>query len=83
MLKPFYTASVLLMLLVMAVIIHANSFEEDAHRSQLQHIAQLSHLHVISFSTSEYEPRMRLYNEATNISYPELLPIDTMSYVYE
>ncbi len=83
MLKPFYLTSLLLMLLVFGVLFHAYTFDRDSHHRTLQLMSQLSHLHVISLSTSEYEPRMRLYNEATHISYPELLPIDTMSYVYE
>jgi hypothetical protein len=83
MLKPFYITSMLLAFLVMGVLYHANRFDRDSHLTTLQLMSKLSHLQTLSFSTSEYEPRMRLYDEATNICYPELLPIDTMSYVYE
>ncbi|MEA2110957.1 MAG: hypothetical protein U9P71_02800 [Campylobacterota bacterium] len=83
MLKPFYTASVLLVFALLVIVIHAFSFNESGHNSQLRELTKLSNLHVISLSTSEYEPRMRIYEHASNLSYPELLAVDTMSYVYE
>ena len=83
MLKPFYLASVILAFALVGIAIHAYSFNNNLHNKQLSQMSQLSNLHVISLSTSEHEPRMRIYERASNLSYPELLAVDTMSYVYE
>ncbi len=83
MLKPFYLASVILLFALMGIAIHAYSFNDNFHKDQLSKMSQLSNLHVISLSTSQHEPRMRIYERASNLIYPELLSIDTMNYVYE
>lgn len=83
MLKPFLTASGILFMLLLYVSMHAYSYNYEKHSRQIAQLSALSNIHAIALSTSPHEVRLRWYEEAVNMSYPELLAIDSMSYVYE
>jgi 3-methyladenine DNA glycosylase AlkC len=70
-------------MLLLYIGIHAGTFGYQAHYRQIAQLSTLSNLHVIALSTSPHEVRLRWSEKAMNISYPELLAIDSMGYVYE
>ncbi len=83
MLRPFFLTSAVLLLLLFSISIHAYIFNKNYHSKQIANITKLSGINVLSLSVSQHEPRFRYYERASNISYPELLSIESMSYVYE
>ncbi len=83
MLRPFLLTSAVLLLLLLSITTHAYLYNNNYHSKQIANIAKLSGINALSLSTSQHEPRFRYYERASNISYPELLSIESMSYVYE
>ncbi|GEM_PF-5695779 len=72
-----------ILFLLSTVLFHACFYDYRAHDKAVRAIAALSRVGTLSFSTSPYESRFYFSEPPTHICYPELMPINRMSYVYE
>ncbi len=83
MLRPLMLSTAGIICLLTTVILHACCYDYAAHEKTLKAMATLSQIGTLSFSTSPFESRFYFYEPPMHISYPELMAIDRMSYIYE
>ena len=53
------------------------------HQSKVGEVARLTTLPFPAVSVPHYEPRFPQFDDGTQKYYPELIPVDTMGFVYE
>ena len=82
MIKPFYVAGSLLLLIIIAIGIHYAWGERRDVTDRLNAVAGLTRMSSPSFSVAYYEPRTKGVKKAGNTIYPEMMPIDRMDFVY-
>ena len=71
-----------LMLCVALATGHYITYDRESGREMLQKITALTQISSASLSVAWYEPRIRLYEDASNPAYPQMQPIDRMDFVY-
>ncbi len=82
MIKPFYAAGSLLLLIIIAIGVHYSFGEREGITDRLNAVAGMTRMSSPSFSVAYYEPRIGGVEEAVNIAYPEMMPLDRMDFVY-
>ncbi len=82
MIKPFYVAGSLLLLIIMIIGAHYALGGREDVTDGINAVAGLTRMSSPSFSVAYYEPRIRGVEEAGNIAYPEMMPLDRMDFVY-
>lgn len=82
MIKAFFVMIGVLFLMIFAVGAHYLSFDGRSIAHDLSSVVALTHMAEPSFSVSYYEPRLSS-DGASNIAYPEMMPINRMDFVYE
>jgi len=73
---------VLLILVSGGATVHYWLFDSDSVDDALSSIVGVTHMAELSLSSSYYEPRVATMHTPTQISYPEMPPIDRMDFVY-
>jgi hypothetical protein len=63
------------------IFIHANYTKQSSLFTKS--ISSITKIPAISFSTSPYEPRIRLYKDFSTVIYPEQKKLSYMDFVYE
>lgn len=82
MIKPFYVAGSLLLLIIMVVGAHYTLGGRKGVTDGVNAVAGLTRMSSPSFSVAYYEPRIEGIQKAGNIAYPEMMPLDRMDFVY-
>ncbi|MEA3457013.1 MAG: hypothetical protein U9R26_10945 [Campylobacterota bacterium] len=82
MIKPFYAAGTLLLLITVAIGAHYLLTERGESCDRLNAVAGLTRVSSLSFGVAYYEPRVHGVELAANIAYPEMTPLDRMDFVY-
>ena len=82
MIKPFYVAGSLLLLIVIAMGMHYSLKKKEDITKRINTIAGLTGMSSLSFSVAYYEPRIHGIEKSGNIAYPEMIPVDRMDFVY-
>lgn len=86
MVKAFYLAASLLFSMTLAVGIHYIFTDRVDVTGKLSAVAGLTRMGSPSLSVAYYEqrmdPRVQGIEKATNIAYPEMMPLDRMDFVY-
>ncbi len=82
MIKPFYIAGTLLLLILIAIGMHYTLGDREGIDSEINAVAGMTRMSSPSFSVAYYEPRIGGVQEAVNIAYPEMMPLDRMDFVY-
>lgn len=82
MIKPFYTAGALLLLITIVMGVHYTLGDRKSVNDGINAVAGLTRISSPSFSVAYYEPRTGGVKEADNIAYPEMMPLDRMDFVY-
>ena len=82
MIKPFYAAGTLLLLIIIAMGVHYTLGDRKSVSDGINAVAGITRISSPSFSVAYYEPRIGGVKEAGNIAYPEMMPLDRMDFVY-
>ena len=82
MIKPFYAAGTLLLMIIIAVGVHYTLGDREGVSGKINAVAGLTRMSSPSFSVAYYEPRTGRIQKAGNIAYPEMMPLDRMDFVY-
>jgi len=82
MIKPFYVAGTLLLLMIVAIGVHYTLGDRKDVSDGINAVAGLTRMSSPSFSVAYYEPRIGGVEEEVNIAYPEMMPLDRMDFVY-
>ena len=82
MIKPFYVAGTLLLLILVAIGAHYALGDREGIDSGINAVAGMTRMSSPSFSVAYYEPRIGGVQAAVNIAYPEMMPLDRMDFVY-
>ncbi|MEA3418914.1 MAG: hypothetical protein U9Q90_05890 [Campylobacterota bacterium] len=82
MVKPFYLASSLLLLIIISMGVHYALGDRLGVTDSINAVGEMTRICSPSFSVAYYEPRMQGVKKADNIAYPEMMPIDRMDFVY-
>ena len=82
MIKPFYMAATLLLLIIMSVGVHYTLGDRKGVSDEINAVAGMARISSPSFSVAYYEHRIGGVKEAGNIAYPEMAPLDRMDFAY-
>ena len=82
MLKPFIAAVAILLLMVASVLLHSMLTKREKLTESINSVAAISSVGSLSLSVAYYEPRLFMIEDARNPSYPEMIPINRMDFVY-
>jgi len=77
MVKPFYLASSLLLLIIISIGVHY----EDV-TGGINTVVGITRITSPSLSVAYYERRIQRYDKANNIAYPEMISLNRMDFVY-
>lgn len=80
--KFFYLTLSLLLLMVIMVVIHYTLSDREVIIESINTVSGLTHMASPSFGVDYWEPRMMGVEKASNIAYPEMIPINQMDFVY-
>ncbi len=88
MIKPFYVAGSLLLLIIFSIGVHYISGDRMGITDRVNAVASMTRMSSPSFSVAYYEPRVGGtkiggVEKAVNIAYPEMMPLSRMDFVYE
>jgi len=81
--KAFFIVVSLLFFMMGSVFIHYRMSDGKSQEEIVRHIVKLTKFSMPSFSVQYYEPRILLYEQASNPAYPQMQPIDKMELVYD
>jgi len=82
MIKHFYAAGTLLLMIIVAVGMHYTLGDSKSVSDNINAVAGLTKMSSPSFSVAYCEPRIWKIEEAANVAYPEMIPLDRMDFVY-
>lgn len=82
MVKQFFTLILFLVLLLTVLVGHYVTHNGMVQNSSLSMLAKVIKLSSPSLSVAYYEPRVLLYDEALNPSYPHMQAINKMDLIY-
>jgi len=82
MIKPFYAASTLLLLIIITMGAHYTLGDRKNVSDRINAVAGLTRISSPSFGVAYCEPRMGGVKETGNIAYPEMMALDRMDFVY-
>ena len=82
MIVRFYLLLSVLFSIVLAVSFDYIFWNRRAYMKEAENVVALSKLASPALSVSWYEPRLRRFEMSKNPSYPELLPVDRLNFVY-
>jgi len=82
MIKSFLVLILFYGLALSAITTHMLLFQKDSHKEKIEAIAHIVNLPVLSLSTSYMAAEIRSYTKPSNPSYPDMMPVDTMSFTY-
>ena len=82
MVKGFAALMVLLLSAMTLAALHAQRYDHEGRRAQLETFSGLTTLPGVSLSRAYYEVSPYAYGTHSLNSYVELPPIDSMDYVY-
>ena len=83
MTRAFLTLVALLMLLTGVAVGHYWLYDRVTPLKKLEQIAALTQIGSPVLSVTYAEPRVLLYEAASNPAYPQLQPINRMDFVYD
>jgi len=61
---------------------HILFYKSDEHTAKVQALSKLITLPTLAFSTAYFSSNIHHYTPSANPAYPELIPIDTLDFVY-
>ncbi len=82
MIKGFLVLALLYTAALTSITAHMLFFKRDSHREKIMQTLSIVNLPTLSLSTSYMAAGIRGYTRPSNPSYPDMMPIDTMSFVY-
>ena len=82
MFKGFFTLILLYTVALVSIMLHLFFYPKDEHSEKLMEVARITTLPTLSLSSSYMAERIRHYDDSVHLSYPDLLPIDTLDYIY-
>jgi len=82
MIKLFYAVGALLLLIIIVMGVHYILGDRKSVSDGVNAVAGLTRISSPSFSVAYCEPRIGGVEEAVNIAYPEMMPLDRMDFVY-
>jgi len=80
--KSFLAVVLFYVMALASVAGHMAFYQTDKHTAKVQAVSELITLPTLALSTSYFSNSIRQYERASNPGYPELLPIDTLDFVY-
>ncbi|KIM09882.1 MAG: hypothetical protein KU29_01110 [Sulfurovum sp. FS06-10] len=81
MIKSFLLLFFLLALMIVGISLHYTTYPYAKNREKLQNIASLTQQTTPSLSVT-YDEKRELFNNTSNIIYPEMPSTNTMGFVY-
>jgi hypothetical protein len=82
MIKSFLMLVLLYAVALASITAHMVFFKKESHKEKILQTARIVNLPTLSLSTSYMATEIRSYAKVSNPSYPDMMPIDTMSFVY-
>ncbi len=82
MVKQFFILILFLVLFLGVLTGHYLTYDESVQNSSLSILAKVTNFSSPSLSVAYYEPRVLLYDEASNPSYPQMQVINKMDLIY-
>ena len=82
MVKPFYLASSLLLLIIISIGVHYALCDRKGVTVGINAVAGITRINSPSLSVAYYERRIQRYDKANNIAYPEMMSLNRMDFVY-
>jgi len=82
MVKPFYLASSLLLLIIISIGVHYALSDRKGITDRVNAVAGMTQITSPSLSVAYYERRIQRYDKANNIVYPEMMSLNRMDFVY-
>ena len=82
MVKPFYLASSLLLLIIISIGVHYALCDRKGVTGGINAVAGITRITSPSLSVAYYERRIQRYDKANNIAYPEMMSLNRIDFVY-
>ncbi len=82
MVKPFYLASSLLLLIIISIGVHYALCDRKDVTGGINTVVGITRITSPSLSVAYYERRIQRYDKANNIAYPEMISLNRMDFVY-
>jgi len=82
MIKQFYILIVILSILIISVVWDYMRYDRAYSSRVVSSIGYITGLSSPSLSVSYYEPRVLMLDSSINTTYPQMMTIDRMDFIY-
>jgi len=80
--KSFFAVVLFYIAALASIAGHMFFYQNEKHAAEIEAASQLTTLPTLAFSTSYFSTDIHLYSLSANPAYPELLPINTLDFIY-